>query len=95
MREIKHEMQQAKKRVELLMGRSIKLKINKGRNKFITFNGEIETMYPSVFVIKSYEDNVKYTYSYTDVLTKCVRFFPLEVVETEEQEKEDALEKIS
>lgn len=66
----------AKKRVQTLAGRNIILKVNKGRNKFITFNGMIESVYPSVFTVKTEDDTQIKSYSYSDVLTKTVRFFP-------------------
>lgn len=66
----------AKKRVQTLAGRNIILKVNKGRNKFITFNGMIESVYPSVFTVKTDDDTQVKSYSYSDVLTKTVRFFP-------------------
>lgn len=66
----------AKKRVQTLAGRNIILKVNKGRNKFITFNGMIESVYPSVFTVKTEDDTQVKSYSYSDVLTKTVRFFP-------------------
>lgn len=76
----KNGIENAKKRVILLAGRNILIKVNKGRNKFIQFDGVIENVYPSIFTIKaSIDDEDKImSYSYNDILTKVVRFYPSE-----------------
>lgn len=76
----KNGIENAKKRVSLLAGRNILIKVNKGRNKFIQFDGVIENVYPSIFTIKaSIDDEDKImSYSYNDILTKVVRFYPSE-----------------
>ena len=76
MREVKHEMNNAVRRVQILKDRKIIFKINTGRNNFLTFEGKITQVYPSVFVIKDDSGNTR-TFSYNDVITKCVRFYPL------------------
>lgn len=80
MREGKCEIEVAKSRVKLLAGQNIVFKVNKGRNKFVRFNGSIENIYPSIFTVNAViDDEIKLlSYSYNDVLTKAVRFFPNE-----------------
>lgn len=75
MREIKLELENAKKRVKLLQNKDIMIRINKGRNKFVNINGKITDIYPSIFVIQSSDDNKLYTHSYNDILIKTVQFF--------------------
>jgi uncharacterized protein Veg len=76
MRESKFQLSDTIKRIEMLRGISILLKINKGRNRFVTFTGKIKDLYPSVFTFECPDDDVPLqTFSYSDVLTKNVRIF--------------------
>lgn len=70
----------AKRRVQTLIGRNITLKVNKGRNKFVTYNGTITNAYPSIFTVSACENDESkiVSYSYSDILTKTVRFYPLQ-----------------
>lgn len=77
MREVRLELDAAKQRIKKLQNMPLRIRINKGRNKFITFDGEIKEVYPFVFVIESYEDKKQYSHNYTDVLTHSVLFGPL------------------
>ena len=58
------------------VGRKVKIKANKGRNKVDIAEGVISQTYPCVFLIEldhSVSDSVKtMSFSYTDVLTKEV-----------------------
>ena len=74
MREIILNLDTTKERVKKLQGRQIILKVNKGRNRYISFHGKIESLYPSVFTVRDSEGNALSTYSYSDVLTKTVLF---------------------
>ncbi|MBQ2714030.1 MAG: Veg family protein [Clostridia bacterium] len=76
MREVVLKMDEAKRRAERLKGVTVRLKINKGRNKFIERIGEIEDLYPAVFSFRSGEEVS--TFSYSDLLTKIVRIYPVE-----------------
>ena len=76
MREIKFEMDIAVKRVNILKDKRIIFKVNTGRNNFISFPGKITQIYPSVFVILD-DAGQAHTFSYNDVITKSVRFYPL------------------
>lgn len=53
------------------VGKDIKLKKDKGRKRYVEYEGVLIRTYPSVFVVEiSYGDKIrKATYSYTDVLT--------------------------
>lgn len=67
----------AKRRVQTLIGHNITLKVNKGRNRYITFNGRITNAYPAIFTVSTIENDKQkvVSYSYNDVLTKTVRFY--------------------
>lgn len=58
------------------VGRKVRIKANKGRNKVDIAEGVISETYPCVFLIEldgGFSDSVKtLSFSYTDVLTKEV-----------------------
>ena len=72
--DIYSELEQIKKRVELLKGINVLIKVNEGRNKIIDYVGKVESVYPSVFTFKTEDENIK-TFPYADVLTKNIKFF--------------------
>lgn len=74
MREIGKNLSETKKRVELLKGINVIIKVNEGRNKITNYYGKVENLYPSVFTFKTADENVK-TFPYADVLTKAIRFY--------------------
>lgn len=76
MREIKGGIAETKDRIQRLVGVDVRLKVNRGRNNFVNFEGKIKDLYPSVFTFETAaEKPLVLTYSYTDVLTKNVRIF--------------------
>lgn len=75
MREIIRQIDEVKRRIGLVIGKPLSFKINRGRNKFVSFDGYIENAYPAIFTVrtdKEGEDPLQ-SYSYNDVLTKNVR----------------------
>ena len=69
-------IQDIKDKVFSLKGKNISLKVNKGRNKIVSFTAIIDQVYPSMFVINptcSVELD-KNSYSYNDVLCGDVVF---------------------
>lgn len=81
MREVKHNLSNAKNRIERLQGIEVKLLINKGRNRFVSYNGFIEDIYPYIFTIRvTSEDLPLQSFSYSDVLTKNIRFYPADKI---------------
>ena len=60
-----------KARIMELKGKDVKLCINRGRKRFDTIQGRIESIYPSVFTIIS-NDKLQ-TFSYFDVLCGNVK----------------------
>lgn len=64
--------------IERHVGEMVTLKANGGRKKILVNDGIIESVYPSIFVIRLKNDIKRtVTYSYSDVLTKTVQLvFP-------------------
>lgn len=60
-----------KARIMELKGKDVELCINRGRKRFDTIQGRIESIYPSVFTIIS-NDKLQ-TFSYFDVLCGNVK----------------------
>jgi uncharacterized protein Veg len=58
----------------LLVGKSIKIKANRGRKRIFEVEGILEQIYPKVFVVSFKERQVerRISYSYADLLTKAV-----------------------
>ena len=56
----------------MLSGRELIVVVDRGRNKIERFRGKIRDMYDAVFTVER-EDGVS-CFSYSDVLTKNVRF---------------------
>ena len=69
------ELEIAKKRIELLAGREVKLRVNEGRNKIKNYVGVVDGMYKAIFTVKSLEDGNLYSYPYSDLITKNVKFY--------------------
>ena len=62
--------------IENHVGEKVTLKANGGRKKILVNDGEIETVHPSIFVVRLDNDNQRtVTYSYSDVLTKTVSLY--------------------
>lgn len=62
--------------LEKYVGKKVLLKANKGRKQIVTKQGVLETVYPSVFVIKvgsGYDNYERVSYSYSDLLTENVK----------------------
>lgn len=62
--------------LEKYVGRRILLKANKGRRQIETKEGVLETLYPSVFVVKlesGYDSSERVSFSYSDILTSNVK----------------------
>lgn len=65
-----------KRDIEEHLGEKVTLKANGGRKKILVNNGIIESVYPSIFVVRLESDNERtVTYSYSDVLTKTVQLY--------------------
>ncbi|MGN0771123.1 MAG: Veg family protein [Christensenellales bacterium] len=78
MRQIKKSLDYIKKAVAQLKGKDLSFVVNKGRNKFITFDGKVVDAYDSIFTVVSTENfgNELYTFSYNDVACKTIKILP-------------------
>ena len=71
----KQEVSFAKKKVECLVGKQLKIRYNKGRNKIVYFDGIISEFYKNVFVITVFDQIFdRVSCSYTDLLCGDVAF---------------------
>lgn len=61
-------LSQIKIQIANLKGKDIKMCINRGRKKFETINAVIDSIYPSVFTIKTQSGMSLQTFSYFDVM---------------------------
>jgi uncharacterized protein Veg len=71
----KLDLFQIKKDMESYVGTKIKLRANKGRKKTFVKEGILESMHPSIFVVKfddEAETQRRMSFMYIDVLTKAV-----------------------
>ncbi|AFV13027.1 hypothetical protein Tph_c28620 [Thermacetogenium phaeum DSM 12270] len=70
----KQALAEIKRDLDAYIGKRVKLKSFKGRNRVVEREGVLERTYPSIFVIKLDEKKVerRISFSYTDVLTESV-----------------------
>ena len=62
--------------IEQHVGDNVTLKANGGRKKIPVNDGVIESVHPSIFVVRLESDTQRtVTYSYSDVLTKTVSLY--------------------
>lgn len=71
MKRSRPNLAQIKRQIELLKGQDVTLSINRGRKRFETFLATIDSVYPSVFTIKTVnqpKQSPVQTFSYFDVM---------------------------
>ena len=75
MREIIKHIDEVKRRVGLIVGQPMTFEVNKGRNKFVKFDGYIQDAYPAIFTVRCMIEGEEelLSYSYNDILTRNVR----------------------
>ncbi|MBA7490095.1 hypothetical protein ES702_00629 [subsurface metagenome] len=74
-------MERIRSELKSLIGKRMRIKANKGRKVIVEREGEIEKLYPNIFVVKVYENGDRIrrvSYNFADVLTKTVRFCTIE-----------------
>ena len=62
--------------VESFVGRTVRLKANRGRKKVMEAEGILEKTYPNVFVVKISDESQgakRVSFTYTDVLTDAIQ----------------------
>ena len=57
-----------KDKIDLYKGKTINFKYNGTRNKIEEFKGTIINTYPSIFIVKVFDNNSIKSFSYSDVL---------------------------
>ena len=60
----------AKEIIEKLQGKNVDVKVSLGRNKYVTFKGKLDGIYPALFTITPEDENYhgKTSYSYSEYL---------------------------
>ena len=61
--------------VKALSGKDVTVKLNLGRNKFVTFPAIVNGIYPSLFTVSPFDKNFlgKTAYSYSEILCGRVK----------------------
>ena len=69
-----------KETVKTLSGKDVSVKLNLGRNKFVTFPAVINGIYPSLFTVNPVDKSFlgKTAYSYSEILCGRVRIAAIE-----------------
>ena len=81
MRKINVSVEQCRRAVNSMVGKSVTVKCNRGRNKFFVFDGVISEAYPAVFIVKT--DDVtegRRSFSYQDILCGNIRIRENEIL---------------
>ena len=68
MRKVNLTINQIIDQIKAIQGQNVDLEVAKGRKKVIKLEGIIESVYPSIFTIKTQENDSTNSYSYADVL---------------------------
>ena len=71
MKKQRENLEEIKSKIASLKGKDLTFSINRGRKRFETFSGIIESVYPSVFTIKTEnlpKQAALQTFSYFDVM---------------------------
>jgi uncharacterized protein Veg len=70
MRKVNNSIENVKAFMLQLIGKELKISVNKGRKRIIKYNGSIDTLYPQVFVLKidDNKDIKSLSCSYHDVI---------------------------
>ena len=76
MKDVQPGLAVAKKRIRLLYGMRIKIRVNHGRNRIAEYAGKISAIYPAVFTFEA--EKATFSFSYSDVVTGTVRFYRAE-----------------
>ncbi|MDE6757732.1 MAG: Veg family protein [Clostridia bacterium] len=75
MREIILKIDEVKRRVGMIVGQPMTFEINRGRNKFVKFEGYVQDAYLAIFTVRCLVDGEEelQSYSYNDILTRNVK----------------------
>ncbi|WBW50230.1 Veg family protein [Peptoniphilus equinus] len=75
-----NQMNSIKNELQANLGKKVIIRANKGRKKFVTRRGRLDSVYPSLFSVsvENGNDITTATFTYSDVLTGTVRVTILE-----------------
>lgn len=70
-----NDLASVKKRISEYLQQQVNVTVNLGRNKTLTFEGEISGLYPALFTVQPNDENFlgKTSYSYAEVLCGSVK----------------------
>lgn len=72
---VRNPYEKIKESLDVLVGRRVRVKANKGRKKIMEVDGILEETYPRIFVITLNEDGATFrrvSYTYADLLTRTI-----------------------
>ena len=70
-------IENVRKRLEDIKGQDVKLQVNRGRKKIVSFDAKLVAIYPSVFTVTVDAPNItERSYSYTEILCGNVKVSP-------------------
>lgn len=78
--DLANSLEKIRNSIENYIGCQVKLRTNKGRKKIVERKGIIESVHPSIFVVKidcEYNNTRRVSYSYSDILTESVKLMVL------------------
>ena len=70
-------IENVRKKLEGIKGQDIKMQVNRGRKKIVSFEARVVETYNSVFTVTVQEPSIsERSYSYTEILCGNVKVFP-------------------
>lgn len=72
---INHTISSIKQSISELSGKAVSVKLNLGRNKYVTFPAKVNEVYPSLFTVSPDDKSFlgKTAYSYSEILCGRVK----------------------
>ena len=65
---------ETKEKIKSYLGKDLEIKVNLGRNKFVSYTGKITNVYPALFQVKPNEFfNGKTAFSYSEYMCGLVK----------------------
>lgn len=74
MRTINQDISKTIDQIKDMKGTSVKIKVNRGRNKIEEIEGIVENVYPSIFTVRSAAGELS-SFSYSDILARNILFY--------------------
>ncbi len=67
-------LSETKEKIKSFLGKDLEIKVNLGRNKFVSYTGTITNVYPALFKVEPNElNNVKTSFSYSEYMCGLVK----------------------